>query len=71
MRMSAKAKLLERIEKLHETVELPSGRMKAPMGAPHFLLKRIPKVPTEMALRVLVYNLTRVKNMMGLGDIRP
>jgi hypothetical protein len=30
------------------------------MGATHFLMKRLPKVATEMALHVLAYNLTRV-----------
>jgi hypothetical protein len=35
------------------------------MGATHFLMKRLPKVATEMALHVLAYNLTRVMNIMG------
>jgi hypothetical protein len=35
------------------------------MGATHFLMKRLPKVATEMALHVLAYNLTRVVNIMG------
>jgi hypothetical protein len=34
------------------------------MGATHFLMKRLPKVATEMALHVLAYNLTRVMNIM-------
>ncbi len=34
------------------------------MGATHFLMKRLPKVATEMA-HVLAYNLTRVMNIMG------
>jgi hypothetical protein len=36
------------------------------MGATHFLMKRLPKVSTEMALLVLAYNLTRVMNIMGV-----
>ena len=32
-----------------ETVEHPFGTMKARMGATHFLMKRLPKVATEMA----------------------
>jgi hypothetical protein len=32
------------------------------MGATHFLMKRLPKVASEMALHVLAYNLTRVMN---------
>jgi macrodomain Ter protein organizer (MatP/YcbG family) len=35
-----------------ETVEHPFGTMKARMGATHFLIKRLPKVATEMALHV-------------------
>jgi transposase len=40
-------------------------RSKMRMGATHFLMKRLPKVATEMALHVLAYNLTRVMNIMG------
>jgi hypothetical protein len=37
-------------------------------GAPptHFLMKRLPKVATEMALHVLAYNLTRVGRNQGI-----
>ena len=42
-----------------ETVEHPFGTLKMRMGATHFLMKRLPKVATEMALHVLAYNLTR------------
>jgi Transposase DDE domain len=45
-----------------ETVEHPFGTLKMRMGATHFLMKRLPKVATEMALHVLAYNLTRVMN---------
>jgi hypothetical protein len=45
-----------------ETVEHPFGTLKMRMGATHFLMKRLPKVATEMALHVLTYNLTRVMN---------
>jgi transposase len=40
-----------------------------PAGATHFLMKRLPKVATEMALRVLAYNLTRVMNLMGIQPL--
>jgi hypothetical protein len=43
--------------------------MKARMGATHFLLKRLPKVATEMALHVLAYNLTRVMNIIGVKPL--
>jgi hypothetical protein len=42
-----------------ETVEHPFATLKMRMGATHFLMKRLPKVATEMALHVLAYNLTR------------
>jgi Transposase DDE domain len=51
-----------------ETFEHPLGTMKARMGATHFLMKRLPKVATEMALHVLAYNLTRVMNIMGVKN---
>lgn len=41
-----------------ETVEHPFGTLKMRMGATHFLMKRLPRVATEMALHVLAYNLT-------------
>jgi Transposase DDE domain len=43
-----------------ETAEHPFGTLKMRMGAAHFLMKRLPKVATEMALHVFAYNLTRV-----------
>jgi macrodomain Ter protein organizer (MatP/YcbG family) len=48
-----------------ETVEHTFGTLKMRMGATHFLMKRLPKVASEMALHVLAYNLTRVMNIMG------
>jgi macrodomain Ter protein organizer (MatP/YcbG family) len=48
-----------------ETAEHPFGTLKMRMGATHFLMKRLPKVATEMALHVLAYNLTRVMNING------
>ena len=38
-----------------ETVEHPFGTIKARMGATHFLMKRLPKIATEMALHVLAF----------------
>ena len=49
-----------------KTVEHPFGTLKMRMGATHFLMKRLPKVATEMALHVLAYNLTRVMNIVGV-----
>jgi len=52
-----------------ETVEHPFGTLKMRMGATHFLMKRLPKVATEMALHVLAYNLTRVMNIVGIQPL--
>ncbi len=46
-----------------------SERIKARMGATHFLMKTLPKVAAEMALHVLAYNLTRVMNIMGIKPL--
>jgi transposase len=35
------------------------------MGATHFLMKRLPKVKTEMSLHVLAYNLKRAMQILG------
>jgi transposase len=47
-------------------VEHHFGTIMARMGATHFLMKRLPRVATEMALHVLAYNLTRVLNIVGI-----
>jgi transposase/macrodomain Ter protein organizer (MatP/YcbG family) len=52
-----------------ETVEHPFATLKMRMGATHFLMKRLPKVATEMALHVLAYNLTRVINIVGIQPL--
>ena len=52
-----------------ETVEHPFGTLKMRIGATHFLMKRLPKVATEMALHVLAYNLTRVMNIVGVKPL--
>ena len=48
------------------------GRAQCPLmtiGAAHSLMKRLPKVATEMALHVLAYKLTRVMNIMGIQPL--
>ena len=52
-----------------ETVEHPFGTLKMRMGATHFLMKRLSKVATEMALHVLAYNLIRVMNIIGIQPL--
>ena len=59
----------EKMRQRRATVEHPFGTLKARMGATHFLMKRLPRVATEMALHVLAYNLTRVINIMGPGPL--
>jgi len=45
------------------------GTLKMRMGATHFLMKRLPKVATEMSLHLLAYNLTRVMNIIGVKPL--
>ncbi len=52
-----------------ETAEHPFGTLKMRMGATHFLMKRLPKVATEMALHVLAYNMTRAMSIMGVRPL--
>jgi transposase len=52
-----------------EVVEHPFGTIKLRMGATHFLMKRLPKVASEMAPHVLAYNLTRVLNILGIQPL--
>ena len=42
----------EKMRQRRETVEHPFGTIKARMGATHFLMKTLPRVASEMALRV-------------------
>jgi transposase len=51
------------------TVEHPFGTLKAWMGATHFLTKTLPRVRTEMSLHVLAYNMKRVMNILGTGEV--
>jgi hypothetical protein len=52
-----------------ETAEHPFSTIKARMGATHFLMKTLPRVADEMALHVLLYNLTRVMNILGVQSL--
>jgi hypothetical protein len=52
-----------------EIAEHPFGTLKARMGATHFLMKRLPKVASKMALHVLAYNFTRVMNIIGVKPL--
>jgi transposase len=52
-----------------QTVEHPFGTLKMWMGATHFLTKTLPRVRTEMSLHVLAYNLKRVMQILGIGEM--
>jgi hypothetical protein len=55
----------EKMRLRRQTVEHPFGTFKSWMGYTHFLTKTLPRVGTEMSLRVLAYNLKRVMNILG------
>ncbi len=46
-----------------------SARMKAWMGATHFLTRTLKRVGTEMSLQVLAYNMKRVIAILGAGPL--
>jgi hypothetical protein len=52
-----------------QTVEHPFGTIKFWMGATHFLTKTLARVRTEMSLHVLAYNLKRVMQILGIGEM--
>ena len=60
----------EKMTVRRSTAEHPFGTIKCWMGATHFLMKRLPKVKTEMALNVLAYNMKRVMAILGVVGLR-
>lgn len=52
-----------------QTVEHPFGTLKMWMGTTHFLTRTLPRVSTEMSLHVLAYNLKRVMQILGIGEM--
>jgi transposase len=52
-----------------QTLEHPFATLKAWMGATHFLMRTLPKVPTEMSLHVLAYNMKRVISLLGTTSL--
>lgn len=50
-------------------VEHPFGTIKAWMGNPHFLTKRLQNVKTEIGLHILAYNMKRVMQILGTGPL--
>ena len=51
------------------TAEQPFGTLKMWMGATHFLTRTLARVRTEMSLHVLAYNLRRVMQILGIGEM--
>jgi len=51
------------------TVEHVFGTLKSWMGATHFLTRTLPKVRTEISLRVLACNLKRMIQMFGVARL--
>ena len=45
------------------------GTIKCWMGATHFLMRRLRKVSTEMALNMLAYTIKRVIAIVGIGAL--
>ena len=39
------------------------------MGSTHFLIKRLPRVSTEMSLHALAYNLKRVMQILAIAPL--
>ena len=52
-----------------QTVEHPSGTLKAWTGSTHFLTRTLKRVGTEMSLHVLAYNMKRVIAILGAGPL--
>lgn len=51
------------------TIEHVFGTLKHWMGSTHFLTRGLQHVGTEMSLHVLAYNLKRVMQILGLGQM--
>jgi transposase len=51
------------------TVEHPFGTLKMWMGATHFLTRTLARVRTEMSLHALAYNLKRLMQILGIGEM--
>jgi hypothetical protein len=59
----------DKVTARRSTAEHPFGTIKCWMGATHFLMKRLPKVATEMAFNVLAYNMRRVMTILGVATL--
>lgn len=59
----------EKVKKRREIVEHPFGTIKRAFNQGYMLMKGMDKVGAEIGLTVLVYNLTRVINIVGISKI--
>jgi transposase len=59
----------EKMKLRSSLVEHPFGTMKRGMNQGYFLMKGVAKVGTEISLTVLAYNIRRVLNILGVGQM--
>ncbi len=52
-----------------QRVEHTFGTLKTWMGYTHFPTTTLPNVKAELSLHVLAYNLKRLKNILGVGEM--
>lgn len=59
----------EKVKRRGEIIEHPFGTIKRPFNQGYMLMKGIDKVGAEIGLSVLVYNITRVINIVGISKL--
>jgi transposase len=59
----------DKVKKRGQLVEHPFGTLKHAMNHSYFLMRGFEKVSAEMSLSVLVYNLKRVLNILGVKEL--
>ncbi|TFH40883.1 MAG: hypothetical protein E4G94_08835 [ANME-2 cluster archaeon] len=59
----------ELMMKRQELVEHPFGTIKRTFNQGYLLLKRLPKVGTEISLTMLAYDMKRVINIVGMKKL--
>lgn len=60
---------IDKVKKRKELAEHPFGTIKRAFNQGYMLLKRLPKVRTEVSLTMLAYDITRVINIVGLKKL--
>jgi hypothetical protein len=59
----------EKVKRRGELTEHPFGTIKRPFNQGYMLMRGIDKVGAEIGLTVLVYNITRVINIVGINKL--